>query len=55
MKASRVTKAELDDEKHEEVELEHAVGDELDRQRVAALTRRVLFKIDTRYGSQTGQ
>jgi hypothetical protein len=48
MNASRIRKTNFDDEKHEEVELEHGVGSEEERQRTAALARRVLFKVDTR-------
>lgn len=50
MTMSRVSKTNYDDEKQQELELEleHGVGSELERQQAAALARKILFKIDTR-------
>lgn len=48
MKASQDNKADFDNEKHEENELEYGEGYRQDPQRTAAMTKRVLFKIDTR-------
>lgn len=41
-------KADFDNEKHEANELEHGEGYGQDSQRTAAMTKKVLFKIDTR-------
>ncbi|KAL6788522.1 major facilitator superfamily domain-containing protein [Trichoderma sp. SZMC 28012] len=48
MKVSKGNKADFDNEKHEENELEYGEGYRQDPQRTAAMTKRVLFKIDTR-------
>ncbi|KAJ4856476.1 major facilitator superfamily domain-containing protein [Trichoderma breve] len=48
MKASQDNKADFDNEKHEDNEIEHGEGYGQDPQRTAAMTKRVLFKIDTR-------
>jgi hypothetical protein len=48
MKASQDNKADFDNEKHKENELEHGEEYGQDAQRRAAMTKRVLFKIDTR-------
>ncbi|UKZ83772.1 hypothetical protein TrVFT333_011585 [Trichoderma virens FT-333] len=48
MKASQDNKTDFENEKHEENELEHGAGYGQDPQRTAAMTKRVLFKVDTR-------
>lgn len=45
---SRAGETKLEDEKQHELALEHQVGSERERQHAAALTRRILFKMDTR-------
>ncbi|GFP59743.1 uncharacterized transporter C1002.16c [Trichoderma asperellum] len=45
---SRAGKINLEDEKQQELELEHGVGSEQERRQEAALARKILFKIDTR-------
>lgn len=48
MTISRAGKTNFEDEKQQELELEHGVGSEQERQQEAALARKILFKIDTR-------
>lgn len=50
MAMPRVSESKFEDEKQQELELEleHAVGSEQERQHAAALARKILFKIDTR-------
>lgn len=48
MTMSRVSNMKVEDEKQQELELEHGVGSEQERQQAAALARKILFKIDTR-------
>lgn len=48
MRASQDNKADFENEKQEENALEHGEGFGQDPQRTAAMTKRVLFKIDTR-------
>jgi hypothetical protein len=49
---SRLDETKFEDEKQQELELEHGVGSEQERQHAAALARKILFKIDTRYDPQ---
>ncbi|KAL7929794.1 major facilitator superfamily domain-containing protein [Trichoderma chlorosporum] len=48
MKPSQDNKAGFENEKHEENEVEHGASYGQDSQRTAAMTKRVLFKVDTR-------
>lgn len=54
MTMPRLDETKFEDEKQQELELEleHGVGSEQERQHAAALARKILFKIDTRYDSQ---